>query len=76
MAQKVSRILTEKSISAMNQQEVIMGLKSAKSEDKKDPKRPFVVAIEGNIGSGKSTMINYFKNFNDIQIHPEPIEKW
>lgn len=39
-------------------------------------KRPFVVSVEGNIGSGKSTMINYFKNFNDIQIHPEPIEKW
>ena len=54
-----------------------MSLKVSKAEDKKDPKRrPFVVAVEGNIGSGKSTMINYFKNFNDIQIHPEPIEKW
>jgi len=38
--------------------------------------KPFVVAIEGNIGSGKSTMINYFKDFKDIQIHPEPVEKW
>ena len=38
--------------------------------------KPFVVAIEGNIGSGKSTMINYFKDFKDIQIHPEPVDKW
>ena len=36
----------------------------------------FVVAIEGNIGSGKSTMINYFKQFNDVQVHAEPLEKW
>ena len=69
--------MTEKSVSIRNQQEVSMSLKVSKAEDKKDPKRrPFVVAVEGNIGSGKSTMINYFKNFNDIQIHPEPIEKW
>ena len=51
----------------------------AKDQNKtsvRNTKRPFVVSVEGNIGSGKSTMINYFKNFNDIQIHPEPIEKW
>ena len=44
--------------------------------EKYNSNRPFVVAIEGNIGSGKSTMINYFKDFKDIQIHPEPVEKW
>jgi len=39
-------------------------------------RKHFVVAIEGNIGSGKSTMINYFKQFDDIQVHAEPLEKW
>ena len=38
--------------------------------------KPFVVAVEGNIGAGKSTMINYFRGFDDVQIHPEPIGKW
>ena len=36
----------------------------------------FVVAIEGNIGAGKSTLINYLKQFKDVQVHAEPIEKW
>ena len=42
--------------------------------DKSD--QPFVVAIEGNIGSGKSTMIKYLQQFQDVQVHPEPLEKW
>ena len=29
----------------------------------------FTIAIEGNIGSGKSTMINYFKQFEEVQVH-------
>ena len=29
----------------------------------------FTIAIEGNIGSGKSTMINYFKRFEEVQVH-------
>ena len=38
--------------------------------------RPFVIAIEGNIGSGKSTMLKYLEKFNDVQVHPEPLGKW
>ena len=26
------------------------------------PSKPFVVSVEGNIGSGKSTFLNYFKS--------------
>lgn len=29
-------------------------------------KWPLKVSIEGNIGCGKSTLINYFKNFPDV----------
>ena len=52
-------------------------MKNEKSiNEKYNQNKPFVVSIEGNIGSGKSTMINYFKDFKDIQIHPEPVAKW
>jgi len=50
--------------------------KNENVKGKYNQSRPFVVSIEGNIGSGKSTMINYFKDFKDIQIHPEPVGKW
>ena len=70
------RVLAEQPVSAMGQNENRMKNCESKTDGKRDQKRPFVVSIEGNIGSGKSTMINYFKNFNDIQIHPEPVEKW
>ncbi len=38
--------------------------------------RPFVVSVEGNIGSGKSTMLKYFERLNDVELLPEPVEKW
>eukprot|EP00088_Acartia_fossae_P013466 TRINITY_DN1706_c0_g1_i2.p1 TRINITY_DN1706_c0_g1~~TRINITY_DN1706_c0_g1_i2.p1 ORF type:complete len:286 (-),score=74.45 TRINITY_DN1706_c0_g1_i2:261-1118(-) len=38
--------------------------------------RPFIVSIEGNIGSGKSTMLNYFNKFNDVELIPEPVKDW
>ncbi|XP_050533310.1 deoxynucleoside kinase-like [Daktulosphaira vitifoliae] len=38
--------------------------------------KPFRVAIEGNVGSGKSTLIKYFKNFKDVEANLEPIEMW
>lgn len=39
-------------------------------------KKPFRVAIEGNVGSGKSTLIKYFENFKNVEANPEPIETW
>lgn len=33
-------------------------------------KKPFRVAIEGNVGSGKSTLIKYFENFNNVEANP------
>ncbi|XP_077291370.1 thymidine kinase 2, mitochondrial-like [Arctopsyche grandis] len=38
--------------------------------------RPFRVSVEGNIGSGKSTCLNFFKQWDKVEIHPEPIDKW
>jgi len=44
-------------------------------------KMPFVVSIEGNIGSGKSTIINALKSTNTIEGVPvvyvdEPVKQW
>ena len=38
--------------------------------------RPFTVAIEGNIGSGKSTMLKTFNQHAEVQVLPEPVSKW
>jgi septin family protein len=37
--------------------------------------RPFTIFVEGNIGSGKTTFMNYFANA-DVQILSEPVEMW
>jgi len=39
-------------------------------------RRPFVVSVEGNIGCGKSTFLDYFKSFPAVQIYPEPVKDW
>lgn len=33
-------------------------------------KKPFRVAIEGNVGSGKSTLIKYFESFKEVEANP------
>lgn len=33
-------------------------------------KKPFRVAIEGNVGCGKSTMIKYFESFKEVETNP------
>ncbi|XP_018330376.2 deoxynucleoside kinase [Agrilus planipennis] len=38
--------------------------------------RPFTVIVEGNIGSGKTTFLNYFKKYEDLCVLAEPIELW
>ena len=32
--------------------------------------------IEGNIGSGKTTLINILKNFNNFEVIEEPVNLW
>ncbi|XP_050411624.1 thymidine kinase 2, mitochondrial [Patella vulgata] len=49
-----------------------------KSEDDvcKEKKSVYSVAVEGNIGCGKSTFLNYFKKFLNVEVLVEPVEKW
>jgi len=37
--------------------------------------RPYTIFVEGNIGSGKTTFMNYFANA-DVHILSEPVEMW
>ncbi|XP_041378298.1 deoxynucleoside kinase-like [Gigantopelta aegis] len=39
-------------------------------------RQSFTVAVEGNIGSGKSTFLDHFKSNPNVEIFPEPVEKW
>ncbi len=32
--------------------------------------------IEGNIGCGKTTLINYLKRFDDFEVIEEPVDRW
>lgn len=44
---------------------------SINNEDKK-----YTVVVEGNIGSGKSTLLKSLGKLDNIEVFPEPIEKW
>ncbi|XP_067002408.1 deoxynucleoside kinase-like [Anabrus simplex] len=48
---------------------VMQGVADAKSL------RPFTVFVEGNIGSGKTTFLNHFKDYN-VLLLSEPVERW
>ncbi|XP_049959123.1 thymidine kinase 2, mitochondrial-like isoform X1 [Schistocerca serialis cubense] len=39
-------------------------------------KKPFKVAVEGNIGSGKSKLLEYFSRFPAVETYNEPIDVW
>jgi len=38
--------------------------------------RPFTIAVEGNIGAGKSTFLEHFASVGGVQVLPEPVSKW
>lgn len=46
------------------------------SSGKEGDIQPFTVFVEGNVGSGKSTFLNFFRKFDDFHVLAEPIEKW
>lgn len=39
-------------------------------------KQPITIVIEGNIGTGKSTFLNYLKKFHQFKVIPEPLSRW
>ncbi|XP_030746410.1 thymidine kinase 2, mitochondrial-like, partial [Sitophilus oryzae] len=67
-----------RSLSSPNKRTNFVGISPLKelTNIKTPTDRPFRVSIEGNIGAGKSTLIEYFKNMEGIETHPEPIAWW
>lgn len=43
---------------------------------KVESNRPFTVIVEGNIGSGKTTFLEYFNKYKNVCVLAEPIEMW
>ncbi|KAK6187144.1 hypothetical protein SNE40_005232 [Patella caerulea] len=39
-------------------------------------KKNFTVSIEGNIGCGKTTLLEYYRNSPNVEAIPEPVEQW
>lgn len=39
-------------------------------------KKQRVIIVEGNIGAGKSTFLNHMERYTNVQVFPEPLEKW
>lgn len=38
--------------------------------------RPYLVAVEGNIGCGKSTFMEWCRTLSDIEAVSEPVLRW
>ena len=38
--------------------------------------KTFIICVEGNIGSGKSTFLEFFSKRSDVQVCCEPVSKW
>ncbi|KAJ3663957.1 hypothetical protein Zmor_008170 [Zophobas morio] len=38
--------------------------------------RPCTIAVEGNIGSGKSTFLRHIEKLGNVTVFSEPLEKW
>ena len=43
----------------------------------KDRSKPFTVVVEGNIGCGKTTFLDYFSKFSErVEVLTEPVDRW
>lgn len=49
---------------------------TANYEGGQSSSRPFTIAVEGNIGAGKSTFLEHYSKVKPIEILPEPVYKW
>eukprot|EP00093_Oithona_nana_P013953 13953.XXX_529034_528297_1 [CDS] Oithona nana genome sequencing. len=41
-----------------------------------NPDNQLRIAVEGNIGSGKSTFLSHFQTFEGVYVVPEPLDQW
>ncbi|XP_044758124.1 deoxynucleoside kinase-like isoform X2 [Coccinella septempunctata] len=64
------------SVFSPGKQANFLGISPLKDVETKREGRPFRVSIEGNIGAGKSTCIEYFDKLATVETYAEPIEWW
>lgn len=43
---------------------------------KRGANRPYTVLVEGNIGCGKTTFLEYFKKYENVCVLAEPVDLW
>ena len=41
-----------------------------------EPKRPYTIVVEGNIGSGKTTFLQPFTLYDQVEVVEEPVSRW
>ncbi|OWF55155.1 thymidine kinase 2, mitochondrial-like [Mizuhopecten yessoensis] len=41
-----------------------------------NPDKVLTICVEGNIASGKTTFLEHFKKYSDVQVYEEPVKKW
>lgn len=50
--------------------------KSSSVSSSKNGPRAFTVAVEGNVGSGKTTFLTHFNKYDNVAVFSEPIDFW
>ena len=38
--------------------------------------QPFLILVEGNVGSGKSSFLELMSSRSSVEVHQEPVELW
>lgn len=38
--------------------------------------RPITICVEGNIGCGKTTLLNHMESLEQVEVLQEPVQKW
>lgn len=73
---KTTRMLGRKPLKQIDNN--VLGNKLKKDVDALLPKgkKKYTVSVEGNIGCGKTTLLEYFKSSPNVEAIKEPVEQW
>jgi len=45
-------------------------------KDEEAGRRPYIILVEGNVGSGKSTFLDIMESWPGVEVFQEPVEMW
>lgn len=66
-------IIVERAVSLLK---LYYNPKIDKMQQNSSEKKQRTIIVEGNIGAGKSTFLNHMARYVNVQVLPEPLEKW